>query len=377
MKKVKILQTGDLHFDTPFRDLYKDISEISKEELLEVFSKIISIAKENRIDILLLTGDIFDNLTVNKKTLAFIKNQIERIPNIKVFIAPGNHDPYNEKSFYKMINWPSNVYIFKGKLEHVILDDLKVVVWGAAFNEYYVKESLLKDIKVNEDYINIMCIHGELSTVEGGNEYNPITIKDIENSKLDYIAIGHRHNFSGIKKVGNTYYAYAGCPQGRGFDEVLDKGVIIGEVSKGIVNLDFIRTSKRNYYAKEVDISNKVSYEEIKNKILEEIKEDERKNNLYKIVLKGELESFVNLKEGLLKELIKDYFYFVKIIDKTEVKLDFDSISKDYSIRGVYAKKILEKIDTENSEENEILKIALKLGIQCLSNEEVNLNDYK
>ena len=157
----------------------------------------------------------------------------------------------------------------------------------------------------------------------------------------------------------------------------LDKGVIIGEVSKGIVNLDFIRTSKRNYYVKEVDISNKVSYEEIKNKILEEVKEEERKSNLYKIVLKGEVESFVNLKEGLLKELIKDYFYYVKIMDKTEVKLDFDSISKDYSIRGVYAKKILEKIDTENSEENEIFKIALKLGIQCLSNEEVNLNDYK
>ena len=377
MKKVKILQTGDLHFDTPFRDLDKDISEISKEELLEVFSKIISIAEQNRIDILLLTGDIFDNLTVNKKTLVFIKNQIERIPNIKVFISPGNHDPYNEKSFYKMINWPSNVYIFKGKLENVILDDLKVVVWGAAFNEYYVKESLLKDIKAKEDYINIMCIHGELSTVEGGNEYNPITIKDIENSKLDYIAIGHRHNFSRIQNIGNTFYAYAGCPQGRGFDEVLDKGVIIGEVSKGIVNLDFIRTSKRNYYVKEVDISNKVSYEEIKNKILEEVKEEERKSNLYKIVLKGEVESFVNLKEGLLKELIKDYFYYVKIMDKTEVKLDFDSISKDYSIRGVYAKKILEKIDTENSEENEILKIALKLGIQCLSNEEVNLNDYK
>lgn len=377
MKKIKILQAGDLHFDTPFKDLDKDVSEISKEELLQVFSKIITIAIENKVEILLLTGDIFDNITVNKKTLIFIKNQIERIPNIKVFISPGNHDPYNEKSFYKMINWPSNVYIFKSKLEHIILEDLKVVVWGAAFNEYYVKESLLKNINILEDYINIMAIHGEISSVDGGNEYNPITIKDIENSKLDYIAIGHRHNFSGIKKIGNTYYAYAGCPQGRGFDEILDKGIIIGEVSKGVVNLDFIRTSKRNYYIKEVDISNKVSYEEIKDKIINEIEDEERKNNFYKIILKGEVESFVNLKENLLKELIKDYFYFVKIIDKTEIKLDFDSISKDYSIKGVYAKKILEKIETENDEESEIFKIALKLGIQCLSSEEVNLNDYK
>ena len=374
MKKVKILQAGDLHFDTPFKDLDKNISEVSKEELLEVFAKIISIAIDNKIDILLLTGDIFDNLTVSKKTLVFIKNQLERINDIKIFISPGNHDPYNEKSFYKMINWPENVHIFKSGLENVVLEDLKTIVWGAAFNEHYVRESLLKNINVKEEYINIMAIHGEIASVEGGNEYNPITIKDIENSKLDYIAIGHRHNFSNIQRAGNTYYAYAGCPQGRGFDEILDKGIILGEVSKGAVDLNFLRTSKRNYYIKDIDISNKNSYEEIKNTIIDLIDENERKNNLYKIILKGEIESYINLKENLLKELIKDYFYFVKVIDKTEVKLDFDKIAKDYSIKGVYAKKIIEKM---NDEDSEVLKMALKLGLQCLSNEEVNLNDYK
>ena len=83
MKKVKILQAGDLHFDTPFKDLNKNIALISKEELLEVFSKIINMCMEDSVDILLLTGDIFDNLTVNKKTLVFIKSQLERIINIK------------------------------------------------------------------------------------------------------------------------------------------------------------------------------------------------------------------------------------------------------------------------------------------------------
>ena len=227
MRKIKILQAGDLHFDTPFKDLDKNISIISKEELLEVFSKIIDTAMENSVDILLLTGDIFDNLTINKKTLIFIKNQIERISNIRVFISPGNHDPYNEKSFYKMINWPDNVYIFKGGIENVIVEDLNTVVWGAAFNEYHVRKSMLKDINIKENYINIMTIHGDISNTDDGNEYNPITIKDIENSKLDYIAIGHRHNFSGILRENNTYYAYAGCPQGRGFDELGDKGCLL------------------------------------------------------------------------------------------------------------------------------------------------------
>lgn len=376
MKKVKILQAGDLHFDTPFKDLNKNISIVSKEELLEVFSKIIDISMENSVDILLLTGDIFDNLTVNKKTLIFIKNQIERISNIRVFISPGNHDPYNEKSFYNMINWPDNVYIFKGSMEYVIIEELNTVVWGAAFNEYHIRKSMLKNIDIKDNYINIMTIHGDISNTDEGNEYNPITLKDIGNSRLDYIAIGHRHNFSGILRENNTYYAYAGCPQGRGFDELGDKGIILGEVIKGAVDLRFIRTSKRNYNVEEIDISNSVSYDEVRLKILSSIKEEERKNNFYKIILKGEIESYINLKEDIILEKIKDDFYFVKVIDKTGVKLDFDEISKDYSIKGVYAKKLLEKMGEEDCDK-EVLQMALKLGIQCLSHEEVNLNDYK
>lgn len=376
MRKIKILQAGDLHFDTPFKDLDKNISMISKEELLEVFSKIIDISMDNSVDILLLTGDIFDNLTINKKTLIFIKNQLERISNIRVFISPGNHDPYNEKSFYKMINWLENVHIFKGSMESVVLEELNTIVWGAAFNEYHVRKSMLKDININEKYINIMTIHGDISNTDDGNEYNPMTIRDIENSKLDYIAIGHRHNFSGILRENNTFYAYAGCPQGRGFDEIGDKGIILGEVTKGAVDLNFIKTSKRNYYVEEIDISDSVSYDEVRLKILSAINEEERKNNLYKLILKGQIESYINLNEGVILEKIKKDFYFVKVIDKTEVKLDFDKISEDYSIKGVYAKKLLEKMNEEDCDK-EILQMALKLGIQSLSHEEVNLNDYK
>lgn len=374
MKKIKILQTGDLHFDTPFKDLNKKISLISKEELLEVFSRIIELCLINSVDILLLTGDIFDNLTVDKKTLFFIKNQIERIENIRVFISPGNHDPYNDKSFYKMIEWPKNVYVFKDNIENVKIEELKTVVWGAAFTNNYIRKSLLKNIKIEEDYINIMTIHGELSNSDEGNEYNPITKEDIGLSGLNYIAIGHRHNFSGIQKSNNTYYGYAGCPQGRGFDEVGDKGVILGDITKDTVNLEFVRTSKRNYYIKNIDITNTNSYEEIKNIILSEISEEERNLNFYKIILKGEVESYFNINEEVVLEKVKDYFYFIKIIDNTKIKIDIDTIAKDYSIKGVYARKLLEKSKEDISEE--IIELALKMGVQALSKEEVKLNDY-
>ncbi|ATD55884.1 metallophosphoesterase family protein [Clostridium chauvoei] len=376
MKEVKILQCGDLHFDTPFKELSNKLALISKEELLEVFNKIIDICEEELIDIFLLSGDIFDNLTVNKKTLSFIKNQLQRIPMVRVFISPGNHDPYHEKSFYKMIDWPENVHIFKGEIEKVFIEELQTVVWGAGFNFQHVKKSLLKGIEAVENYINIAVIHGDISNVEGGNEYNPITLKEIGESNVDYIALGHRHGYSGILRERNTCYAYSGCPQGRGFDELGDKGIIIGKVSKGAVDLRFSKTSKRNYYVEKINVTDSVGYEEIKFRILDSIDKEKREKNLYKINLIGELDGAFNLKEEIVLDKIKEDFYFVKIVDNTEVKLDYTEIARDFSVRGIFVKKLLEQLEDAEESDKEIIKMAIKLGMQCLSEEEVKIDDY-
>ena len=377
MKKVKIVHTADLHFDTPFNEVDDKQRAINKEELKEVFKNIINFCKEKQVDILLLAGDIFDNLTLNRETIYFLENVFNNIKETRVFISPGNHDPYNNNSFYKLIKWPENVYIFKDKLEKVYIKELETNVWGAAFNEKYVRESLIRGFSQNNKEINIMAIHGEISSSSEGNEYNPITLKDIKESGMDYIALGHRHNFSGVLKEGNTFYSYSGCPQGRGFDETGDKGIIYGYVSKGAVELSFIKTCKRNYEEVYVDISNLFGYEEVIKKILDVIKEEDRKNNLYKIILKGEVSENFHIEEKVLKsKLVKD-FYFCKVVDKTSIALDIKELSKGYSVKSIFVKNLLKKLqEAKTDEEKDIIKMALKIGVSSLSEAEVNIDDY-
>ena len=377
MKKVKIVHTADLHFDTPFNEVDDKQRAINKEELKEVFKNIINFCKEKQVDILLLAGDIFDNLTLNRETIYFLENVFNNIKETRVFISPGNHDPYNNNSFYKLIKWPENVYIFKDKLEKVYIKELETNVWGAAFNEKYVRESLIRGFSQNNKEINIMAIHGEISSSSEGNEYNPITLKDIKESGMDYIALGHRHNFSGVLKEGNTFYSYSGCPQGRGFDETGDKGIIYGYVSKGAVELSFIKTCKRNYKEVYVDISNLFGYEEVIKKILDVIKEEDRKNNLYKIILKGEVSEKFHIEEKVLKsKLVKD-FYFCKVVDKTSIALDIKELSKGYSVKSIFVKNLLKKLqEAKTDEEKDIIKMALKIGVSSLSEAEVNIDDY-
>ena len=374
MKKIKVLHTGDIHFDTPFSGMTPKEALKSKEELKQVFEKIIKITMEKEIDILLIAGDIFDNLSVNKTTLYFIKNCFENISKVNVFISPGNHDPFNEKSFYNIVEWPNNVHIFKGAMENVILEDLNTIVWGAGFNTSHVNKSLLKEVKRVEEYNNIMVLHGEITNTKDGNEYNPITEEEIARSNMDYIALGHRHKFSDVKKIENTYYSYSGCPQGRGFDELEDKGIILIELKDKFVESRFVRTSIRNYYEKEINIQGCFGYNEVKSKIINEIPGNHRKNNFYKIILKGEVCEEFTLNEEFLQESLKDEFHFVKIIDKSEIKLDINELIKGYSLKSIFAKKIYERLQSaETEEERESIILALKIGLQSISGEEVKI----
>jgi len=376
MKRIKIVHTGDIHFDTPFKEVTGLQRKINKEELKEVFKKIIHFCKGNSVDILLLAGDIFDNFTLNRDTLRFIENTLGELTTTKVFISPGNHDPYEENSFYKVVQWPKNVHIFKGGLEKVYIEELDANIWGAAFEETYVRESILKGFNGDSKSINIMVLHGEISNSKIGNEYNPITIDEIGNSGMDYIALGHRHGYSGINKYKGTYYAYCGCPQGRGFDEIGDKGIIYGYVSKGVVELDFVKTSIRNYLEKRVNIEGTYGYEEIKSRILASINEDDRKNNFYKIFIEGEISEDLNLDEEVLREKLSKDFYFCKVRDNTLYKYNLEEISKGYSIKGIFAKKLMKELESAaTDEEKEIIMMALKYGISSLSEGEVKIND--
>lgn len=374
MKKIKILHTADIHFDTPFSGMTPRQALKSKEELKLVFEKITQLSLDKQVDIILIAGDIFDNLSVNKSTLHFIKTCLQKINDIRVFISPGNHDPFNEKSFYSIVEWPDNVYIFKGKMEKVLLEDLNTVVWGAAFNTVHVNRSLLKEVKREEGYNNIMVLHGEISIAKDGNDYNPIMEDDIVKSNMDYIALGHRHKFSEIKKAGNTYYSYSGCPQGRGFDEIDDKGIVLLELKDRYIESQFIRTSIRNYYEKEISIEGCFGYNEVKTRIIDDILSYDRKNNFYKIVLKGQISEEFTINEDVLEELLKNEFYFIKIIDKSEIKLDINELIKGYSLKSIFAKKIYERLQkAESEEEKEVITLALKIGLQSISGDEVKI----
>ena len=66
--------------------------------------------------------------------------------------------------------------------------------------------------------------------------------------------------------------------------------------------------------------------------------------------------------------------YFAKIKDSTETKIDFEKLSGEITLKGLFVKNMLAKIDNSSEEEKELLNKALNLGLKAF-NSEVEYNE--
>lgn len=387
MELIKILHCADFHFDTPFSELTGSMGEKRKEDLRETFGRTVQLARQEKVQLLLLCGDLFDNQGVSRMTINYLINKFKEIPEVYIFIAPGNHDPYHEKSYYHLVDWPDNVHIFQNTWEKVELEDLNVCVYGRGFTKPHYQESFLKGFSVDDPTkLNIMLLHGDVVTPGQGSDYHPITTEEIGASGLDYLALGHRHSCTEVTKQGCTSWAYSGCPEGRGFDELGEKGILLGELSKESCQLSFKSIAKRKYFELKIDISNCRTYEEIVARVLEHTEGMEPGKNLFKVMLQGELQEDFSLRTSVLCEKLEEQFYFLKIKDETITKVDPQLLAADFTLRGLFTKKMLERIEQASEQsggqtreqvsgqtERKKGELALKYGLRILEQGEAGI----
>lgn len=370
MNSVKILHCADLHIGACESSL-GTLSSSRQAETLITFEKIINSAHENAVDIILIAGDLFNSNNVDKMFCDRVFDCFAKIPNIHVVYAAGNHDPLNAESPFKKYELPKNVHVLDTKDCFVEFPALNTRVYGKSFKEVYLRGVSEFSIKPDNNFINIMCIHGELRS-DLGSDYNSITNGFIQNSGMDYVALGHVHKRTAVEKIGNTHLAYCGCPEGQGFDELGEKGVYIGTVSKSNAELKFVPMAKRMHLAENIDITGLSLSSEIADHVINTIKQKYPNNfadNLYKIILTGQLDDGTVISIPEITTRLNDVFYFAKVRDKSEFKLDFCALSQENTLKGVFVKNMLTKIESADETEKEMLKYALTIGIKAFSGE--------
>jgi len=367
---VSIVHCADLHLDSSFSNFsYSSSGAVTRrEDQRAVFSNIIDYVSKSHIDFLLIAGDLFDSRKATAESIAFLISKFKTIPETEICIAPGNHDPFTPDSPYSTIKWPDNVHIFGKNLTYY--EKSHVRIYGAGFESHFSKKSLL-DLQhsipnIDTRFLNLLVLHGD---VDIPSSYNPINSKDFAECSFDYCALGHVHKFSGIKYIGNTPYAYSGVPEGRGFDEEGLCGVLSGQIGRDKCTLSFIPTSRRQYFTKNVNIAGCDNFEEICDRILRECPQDD---NLYKVVLNGFLEDHIIIKTSALESRLADKYFYIKVVNNTQISINSDLLSKENSLRGIFVRKISEKINNADESMKEQLMDALKYGLEALNGGDCN-----
>ena len=367
MNTVSILHTADLHIGAQCN--YLGVDTLNRRyETLETFRKIINLCNENKVKLLLIAGDLFDSNHIEETFIDAVFDGFNSLKDTKVIIALGNHDPLTADSPFSYKEKGDNVYILSSSDDVITFDDLHCRVYGCSFDGVYSSGSpRFSLIPKKDDYINLMVIHGEARADFKGN-YRPITPEFVKMSGMDYIALGHVHKRSEIQAIGTTYLAYCGCPEGQGFDESGEKGVYMGEISKGKADLEFVPTASRTHYCIDVDITDS-------NDICETVKDaiiktnDNYSRHFFRVTLKGKRSLGTMIDTAEIAAKLSSLVSFIKIKDKTKSGVDLESLAEEKTLKGYFTALMLSKIDTAEEGEKEKLYNALDLGLSCFDGE--------
>lgn len=366
---MKILHTADLHLDSAFGASSPSESAARRGRQREVLRKIFSVAVSEKCDMVLIAGDLFDTSFVTPETRECCVSLFSEFGK-PVVIAPGNHDPYVDGSFYKSSELPENVYVFTSdSLQYFDFPNEKITVAGFAFTSAALLKNPLEGevpVRQNESRL-VLCAHTELDALT--TRYAPIQRSDIERYGFDYAALGHVHNVPVI----TDSIRYSGFPEGRGFDEQGEGGVLIITLDGDKAPVTERRIiSEQRYITEELSVDGFATSEEIELAVRKRIKHlAEQGGRTY---LRLELVGFAHADGipdiGALEREIHEGIGTLEITDSTLLLPDRNFLEKDTTLRGELYRTLKGRLTSESDAERKLAVRALKIGLAAIDGSE-------
>lgn len=355
---MKILHTADWHLDSPLAGLGEENTQTLRQEMLKLPEKIVKLCMAEGCDMLIIAGDLFDG-AYTKQTMSAVRSALSKL-DIPVIITPGNHDFCSPDSPYEKEQWPENVHIFtKSKISSLPFPELDCVVYGAGY-ESMDCPGLLKDFHTEgEGKWHIGVLHAEANNA--ASPYCPVTRAQIQNSGLDYLALGHIHKLGSLR-AGNSVCAWPGCPMGRGFDELGAKGVILVELEQQ-VTASFIPLDVPRFYDEDVEAGQDAGAS------LAAMLPAMDSSDFFRVTLTG-------YSSGINLDALRSQFLHIPNLwlrDETIPEVDLWSSIGEDSFEGVYFSLLKQAAESDSEVLADRANLAARISRKILDGQEVKL----
>ncbi len=223
---LRLIHTADVHLGARHADLGEQAAA-QRERQFAAFRRTIDLALAERVDLVLIAGDLFDSNTQPRRSVERVAAELKRLAEgkIRTVIIPGTHDVYDRASIYRAHDLAAlaglppeseHLVVLTPDRPEVELRALDTVVYGRVFPTKRAPRSPLEGFDAAKDNgatWRIGMVHGALS-IPGKTDADEVvfTKEEVAASGLDYLALGHWHSFQ-AGKAGTVQYAYSGAPE--------------------------------------------------------------------------------------------------------------------------------------------------------------------
>lgn len=229
---VKFIHCADLHLDSPFRSRSRMPGGILNALMDSTYNSVenmIDFAIENKVDFIIIAGDVFDKANRTLKSEIFMKRQFDKLKENGIFayVIHGNHDPLTDG--FKTL-WPDNVTVFKENVETYEMISSKgerIFLHGFSYFLDDSYENKLDDYPVNtmNEGIHIGLLHGTYSKGSYKQDrYTEFNLETLNQKLYHYWALGHIHQREQLSDLPPIHYS--GNIQGRHKNEYGEKGFL-------------------------------------------------------------------------------------------------------------------------------------------------------
>jgi DNA repair exonuclease SbcCD nuclease subunit len=254
----RFLHTADIHLDSPLRTLALRDERLGahiRGATRRAFSGLVDVCLDQRLDALVIAGDLYDRDLEDMSTALFFGREMRRLAEagIRVFIIRGNHDA--ESLLTRALSLPGNVHVFSSQGDTVRLDDAGAAIHGVSFATAHVAENLVSRYPAPVNgLVNIGLLHTSLTGAEGHDVYAPCALADLRAHGYDYWALGHVHKRA--VHAERPWVVMPGIPQGRDIGESGPKSATLVTVAEdGAITVEPVPSAVAEFARVEADLT--------------------------------------------------------------------------------------------------------------------------
>jgi exonuclease SbcD len=366
---VRIVHIADVHLGAPCTYL-GDIAPIRKKDFINSFEKVVNFCCEprNNIDALIIAGDLFDMYDPPSDLVGIVQRCLSKLVqnNILVVAVPGTHDAFGyENSVYRKNQFPMKILCsptFDDPIVHQLSGE-QVFFYGMAYIRGVSKNPFESFSRLQKEGIHIGVLHGSVGIPSSWERDKDLCVseEDIAQSHLDYLALGHFHNFQ-KNLYGSTLTVYPGSLESKDFTECGPRYMAVVDFAGGNPHIEKIAVNTRMVKTIDfnVDHYDCQSGSEIVNVIAKEFTDPE---SIVNLTITGT--SHTPIDKKYIEEALRNNFFYVTVEDQTTVLKSnlIKSWKEEKTVRGMFVSKLLQKIEQADKEEKAVLEEALKIGI--------------